>query len=1147
MFFNSLQVFSSLLSGNQAVPETNAADSMTGSDGIFAMMLSNSINAGNTGTSGAMETVREIPGLHSSGISVNETGEIVGTVNTDDLEAMVENGDLIKVEADLEMTDPENDGGQIILPVTMYVVPSSGLSGDSAVTAMVVIDPGTLEEISPETVSSLFLTTETQIAGAETIGAIRMTSGDASRPAAGESASEHENIIQYADMSVEDEFSPEPLLQVSMPERSEQSSHGQRSGKTVAPSAVSGTSDEAGRHAVSVNDIPASAQPQERGDAPAETSSSDVTSASQSAAATDTAVTGETLPKIIIRPDISALADTVQPESDQVSLQELNTLLGKLVSEGESAEVVYVLSDSGENIAEMSSLSAGEIQVPYEFSGISDGEEVRINRTVHMMSKAGQNSIQHSDDSILHMQDGELISDTDINLMNMEPSEPVKTVQNQSDTAVESAGRVLYAHTTENSENSRISVSHSIPLTDGTDNDLTPSVSVPETWKISSSRSENSGISDGEILSAESTTTGEVVSGQKISRRAVVYPDAASSAENVTGERTGIHGEKTPEMEQTLVRTEHFSPDGTPSGMSDSEPVVTVKDNEMNAKTMNNANVKNTGGNGHAVQATVDASTDESGTTGAAAVESAEPNTLVGVKNVSVSNENTQKSEMPPGTDTVRSFGRTDNGNDGVKTWNAQESDTQAVSTRLASEKVQESDVLVRAAVPSESRQISDDTASLTDTANTAKESADQVPRGISDKTVFVEGKTDSAVKSLHAVDKELSTNGTSDILTDAMPEKISHTESSPSSGTGQSVHVNPEITSLKDTAQTQSPAAAHADPEPTAVETSRFDRQPTMHVSAESAREPVRTATESLGGIAIEPDSAKQQQQTFAQHAADAKNAEKTVYNNELNAHAAGKEQSRGNTLSVSDGKGSDAVSGQTVSETGISGTASQGDGGGLSFGSDNTKQFANHFPMADDIMPDTVTDSTAETGGRSFAVLDPFETQQNTSASMRKPGSFGHFIDTTGVDNEQFMQTIVRGAVIMTRNGSSSATIDLEPPSLGKMHLEIVTERSTVTGKITVDSTEVKVLVQNNITELQEHLAQNGLKVESFDVQVGHNGGTDSWARSETFRTAIKYSNKLQNTGPAPFDESSGSLVSGAGAVRSMSPYARSIDMKI
>ncbi len=1147
MFYNSLQVFSSLLPGNQAVPVTNAAGSRTESGRTFAMMLSNSINAGNTGTSETMGLTGEMSDFQLSAMRVDESGGIIGAVDTDDLEEMVENGDLIKVAADLELTDPEKDGGQVILPAALYVVPSSGLSDDSAVTAMVVVDPEALEGVSPETVSSLFRTTGGQIAGAETAGEIRITAGDSSASAAGESAPENENTIHHPGMSVEDEPSPEPLLRVSMPERGEQSSHGQESSETVAPPAVSATSDKSVRHDASVNDIPASVQPQESGNAPEEMSSSDVTAASQSAAATDTAVTGEPFPKIIIRPDISAFADTVQPESDQVSLQELNRLLGKLVSEGESAEVVYVLSDSGENTAEILSNSAGEIQVSSQTSGISGGEEVRIDRTVHMMSKAGQNSMQSSDDGTLKIQGGELISDTDINFTNMEHPEPVKTMLNHSAAAVESAGEALNAHTTGNSKNSTASETQSIPLTGGTDNDLTPSVSVPETWKISSSRSDNTGLSDGEILSGESTSAGDVVSGEKLSRQAGLYTDAAPSAEDVTGESTGIHGEKTPEIEQTLLHVEHSSPDGTLSGMSDSEPAVTVQDNEMTTGTMYDAKAKNTGKNGHTVQAAVDASADKSETTGTGTVESAEADTIAGGKNVSVSDENTQKSEVPVEKDTGGSFGRTENGNDGVKTWNAQESDTQEVSTRLASEKVQESDIMVKAAGPSESTQISNATASSTDIANTVEESADQVSQGISDKTVSVESKTGSAVNSLHAAGEQLSKNATPDNPADAMPKETPHTKSSPSSEAGQSVQVNPEITSLKDTSQTQSPAAANSAPESGAVGASQFTEQATMNASNESAQDSEQTVNKSDGDPAIKPDAAKQQEQTSAAHAANAKNTEKTVHNSELHVQAAGKELSRETTLSTNDGTRADSVSGQTVSETGISDTALHGDGGGLSFGSDTTEQFANHFPMSDDVMPDTVTESTVETGGRSFAVLDPFETQQNTAASMKETGSFGNFIDTGSVDDEQLMQTIVRGAVIMTRNGSSRATIDLEPPSLGKMHLEIVTERSTVTGKITVDSTEVKELVQNNITELQEHLAQNGLKVESFDVQVGHNGGTDSWARSETFRKAIEYSNQLQNTGSASFDGSSVPMEPGTGVVRSMSPYARSIDVKI
>jgi hypothetical protein len=95
--------------------------------------------------------------------------------------------------------------------------------------------------------------------------------------------------------------------------------------------------------------------------------------------------------------------------------------------------------------------------------------------------------------------------------------------------------------------------------------------------------------------------------------------------------------------------------------------------------------------------------------------------------------------------------------------------------------------------------------------------------------------------------------------------------------------------------------------------------------------------------------------------------------------------------------------------------------------------------------------------------------------------------------------MNTIVQSARFMINSGHSSAEIRLEPPNLGKLRLEIATENSRVTGKITVESHEVKDIIQNNLASLKDQLTQNGLKVESFDVQVGHNNGTDSWANRE------------------------------------------------
>lgn len=98
-----------------------------------------------------------------------------------------------------------------------------------------------------------------------------------------------------------------------------------------------------------------------------------------------------------------------------------------------------------------------------------------------------------------------------------------------------------------------------------------------------------------------------------------------------------------------------------------------------------------------------------------------------------------------------------------------------------------------------------------------------------------------------------------------------------------------------------------------------------------------------------------------------------------------------------------------------------------------------------------------------------------------------------------DRMSRSIVTHARIMVRDGESRADIHVDPPTLGKMKLELVTENSKVTGRITVENHEVRDLVQNNLSDLRHQMAQNGLSVESFDVQVGHNDGSDAWANRE------------------------------------------------
>ena len=138
-----------------------------------------------------------------------------------------------------------------------------------------------------------------------------------------------------------------------------------------------------------------------------------------------------------------------------------------------------------------------------------------------------------------------------------------------------------------------------------------------------------------------------------------------------------------------------------------------------------------------------------------------------------------------------------------------------------------------------------------------------------------------------------------------------------------------------------------------------------------------------------------------------------------------------------------------------------------------------------------------------------------------------------------EQMVASVVRGAQFIFRQGESSAVIRLEPPSLGKLKLEITTDGQQVAAKMTVQSAEVRDLILGSLSHLKESLNQNGLTIHSFDVQVGNHDGR---AGSDMFRWQAE-SFRQSHPEPVPEKERTGVMVSGSQG-RYLSPNSQFFD---
>jgi flagellar hook-length control protein FliK len=88
--------------------------------------------------------------------------------------------------------------------------------------------------------------------------------------------------------------------------------------------------------------------------------------------------------------------------------------------------------------------------------------------------------------------------------------------------------------------------------------------------------------------------------------------------------------------------------------------------------------------------------------------------------------------------------------------------------------------------------------------------------------------------------------------------------------------------------------------------------------------------------------------------------------------------------------------------------------------------------------------------------------------------------------IENRVIDQIINRLSV--RSNGSQSEVkIRLDPPSLGTVRMNISTSADGVRTLIVAENQAVKQLIENNLSQLRDSMANQGLKLDGFSVQVG------------------------------------------------------------
>ena len=100
-----------------------------------------------------------------------------------------------------------------------------------------------------------------------------------------------------------------------------------------------------------------------------------------------------------------------------------------------------------------------------------------------------------------------------------------------------------------------------------------------------------------------------------------------------------------------------------------------------------------------------------------------------------------------------------------------------------------------------------------------------------------------------------------------------------------------------------------------------------------------------------------------------------------------------------------------------------------------------------------------------------------------------------------QKVMEQVVDAARIQVANGQTRAKIVLQPPSLGKLNLHIITRDDQVKVTFFAENLQVKEIIETNLAQLRQSFVQQGLRVDDFGVFVGHHPSGNAAEQENAF----------------------------------------------
>jgi flagellar hook-length control protein FliK len=130
----------------------------------------------------------------------------------------------------------------------------------------------------------------------------------------------------------------------------------------------------------------------------------------------------------------------------------------------------------------------------------------------------------------------------------------------------------------------------------------------------------------------------------------------------------------------------------------------------------------------------------------------------------------------------------------------------------------------------------------------------------------------------------------------------------------------------------------------------------------------------------------------------------------------------------------------------------------------------------------PTGAASETTSRGDAQRAEAAPRSTAARTAAATDEKPPTG---DTAAVDRVRFVQRVANAFRAMGDH-NSAIRLKLSPPQLGSLRMEIVVQKGVMTARLEAETVETRNLLLDNLPALRERLAQQDIRIETFQVEL-------------------------------------------------------------